>query len=121
MRKTKRLPLEELAPYLWPQDNGRAAGFIPAVPDWRDIFGNDHPVEIEVGCGKGLFLLNTAIARPDVNFFGIEIVRKYQLFAATRMAIRQLTNVRLACADARQFLRDRVPPASVTAIHVYFP
>ena len=38
--------------------------------------------------GKGLFLLTSAAARPDTNFFGIEIVRKYQLYATTRFAIR---------------------------------
>src|SRR5205823_6526028 len=85
------------------------------------LFGNDCPVEIEVGFGKGLFLLNAALECPDVNFFGVEIMRKYQLFTATRMATRKLTNVRLACADARHLLREYVPPASVQAIHVYFP
>ena len=47
-------------------------------------------MEIEVGFGKGLFLLNSAQARPAVNFVGIEIARKYQLFTATRIAKRRL-------------------------------
>src|SRR5205085_8759397 len=84
-------------------------------------FGNDNPVEIEVGFGKGLFLVTAAQACPTVNFLGIEVVRKYQLFTATRVAKRNLTNVRLAKADARTFLRDCVTPASVQAVHVYFP
>jgi tRNA (guanine-N7-)-methyltransferase len=120
MRRTKRLPLEELAPYLW-QESPSAPGVIPPLLDWRLVFGNDHPVELEVGFGKGLFLLNAAIRSPDVNFFGIEIMRKYQLFTATRMAVRKLTNVRLACADARQFLQHRIVAESLQAIHVYFP
>jgi tRNA (guanine-N7-)-methyltransferase len=37
--------------------------------DWRQLFGNGNPVEIEVGMGKGLFLLNSALARPGTNFF----------------------------------------------------
>src|SRR5262249_13190243 len=41
--------------------------------------------------------------------------------AATRMAVRERTNVRLACADAREFVRDRVPAGSLRAVHVYFP
>jgi tRNA (guanine-N7-)-methyltransferase len=56
-----------------------------------------------------------------VNFIGVELARKYQLFAATRMAKRGLTNVRLAKADARSFLRDCVPSESCRAVHVYFP
>ena len=115
MRRTGRLPLEELAPHLLP---------VPphAAPlRWPDVFGNDHPVEIEVGFGKGLFLITAAQACPGVNFLGVEILRKYQLFTATRLAKRGLANVRLACADARTFLRDYVGPAAVQAVHAYFP
>jgi tRNA (guanine-N7-)-methyltransferase len=78
-------------------------------------------VELEVGCGKGLFLVTSATQRPDINFVGIEIVRKYQLFTATRLARRGLKNVRVACTDARLFLRDCVATASVQTVHVYFP
>lgn len=120
MRKAKRLSLEELAPYLWTAPEPRPLD-PPALIDWRVLFKNDHPVEIEVGFGKGAFLVAAAPACPQVNFFGVEIVRKYQLFAATRVAKRGLANVRLACGDARTFLRDRVAPGSVQAIHVYFP
>jgi tRNA (guanine-N7-)-methyltransferase len=120
MRRAKRLPLEELTPYLW-QDAPSEPGLTLPPLDWRAVFGNDHPVEMEVGFGKGLFLLNAALRSPEVNFFGIEIMRKYQLFTATRMAVRKLTNVRLACADARNFTRERIPGESVGAIHVYFP
>jgi tRNA (guanine-N7-)-methyltransferase len=119
VRRTKKLPLEELAPYLV-ADVPRG---MPAQPpiDWRDLFGNDNPVEIEVGFGKGLFLANAGAAHPERNFLGIEIVRKYQLYAATRLAKRKLANVRVACADGRAFLRDRVAPQSVDVVHVYFP
>jgi tRNA (guanine-N7-)-methyltransferase len=89
--------------------------------NWAALFGNSNPVEIEVGMGKGLFLLTTATARPDTNFFGIEIVRKYQLYATTRFALRRLPNVKTVCADARWMFRQFVPEGSVAAVHVYFP
>src|SRR5262249_4529201 len=89
--------------------------------DWQHVFGNAHPVEIEVGFGKGLFLLTASQTRADVNFLGIEIERKYTLYTATRLAKRNAGNVRLVCGDARTFFRDRVPAASVQAVHVYFP
>jgi tRNA (guanine-N7-)-methyltransferase len=124
VRRARRLPLEELAPYLLTPAGG-GQGQAPETPppplDWRAVFGNDHPVEIEVGFGKGLFLVTTATAHPEVNYLGIEIERAYQLFAATRLARRRLTNVRLALGDARLFLRDRVAAATVQAVHVYFP
>jgi tRNA (guanine-N7-)-methyltransferase len=115
VRRTARLPLEELAPYLL-EVSGE-----PVPLDFRALFGNDRPVELEVGFGKGLFLVTVGQARPEVNFLGIEIERKYQLFAANRLAKRGLRNVRLACADARSFLRDRLPSARLQAVHVYFP
>ncbi len=119
MRRSRRLPPEALAPCVL--DLPPAADGPPPPLDWLGVFGNDRPVEIEVGCGKGLFLLTEALARQEVNFLGVEIVRKYQLFTATRMAKRGLANVRVACADARLLLHDRVPAASVQAVHVYFP
>jgi tRNA (guanine-N7-)-methyltransferase len=85
------------------------------------LFGNENPVEVEVGFGKGLFLLTAATARPHRNIFGIEIVRKYQLYAATRIAVRKLPNVKTCCGDAKRVLRDYVRPGSVAAVHVYFP
>ena len=115
MRGPVRLPLEQLQPYLF------ATPPEPAPLSWPAVFGNDHPVEIEVGFGKGLFLLTASQERPAVSFFGIEIVRKYQLFTANRLAKRNLQNVRVACADAREFLRDYVQAGSVQAVHVYFP
>ncbi len=120
MRRPPRLPLEALAPYLLETAPPDADDLSPPL-DWPAVFGDGRPVEIEVGCGKGLFLLTEALARPDVNFLGVEVVRKYQLYTATRMAKRGLRNVRVACADARLLLRDRVPSASVQAVHVYFP
>jgi tRNA (guanine-N7-)-methyltransferase len=115
LRPSRRLPFEELIPYLL------AVPAEPAVLDWQAVFGNAGPVEIEIGFGKGLFLVTAARACPEVNFLGIEIARKYQLFTATRMAKRGLRNVRLAQADARHFLAGRVASSSCQAIHVYFP
>ena len=145
MRKPRRLSNEQLAPWVWEAQNlspkkpalaksgepdslpteeglGKVAARPPVTPiDWAALFGNANPTEIEVGTGKGLFLLNAALARPGTNFFGIEIVRKYQLYAATRYAIRNLPNVKTTCSDAKVILRDFVPAGSVAAVHVYFP
>lgn len=127
MRRASRLPLEALGPYLLDVPppavrgpDGPAPAPTPPV-SWPEVFGNAQPVEIEVGSGKGMFLVNAALARPDTNFLGIEIERKYVLYTATRLAKRALANARVACTDARSFLRDRVPDESMRAVHVYFP
>lgn len=126
MRRGRRLPLEHVQPYLIEVEQPRAgragathSGTAPLR--WLDLFANNRPVEIEVGFGKGLFLVTSAAARPDTNFLGIEIERKYTLFTANRLAKRELKNVRLAACDARWFLSELVVPASVQALHVFFP
>lgn len=136
MRKPRRLTDEQLAPWVWnvprapratgaddgaENEHGADTARPPTCIDWPALFGNANPVEIEVGTGKGLFLLHAATTRPGTNFFGIEIVRKYQVYAATRYAVRNLPNVKTACADAKVVLCDFVAAASVAAVHVYFP
>ena len=131
MRKRQRLSLEELAAYQWEmprvrsqrtEDGGQRTEETPTTRiNWQQLFGNENTVEVEVGMGKGLFLLNTSESRPDTNFFGIEISRKYQLYATTRFALRKLPNVKTVCADAKWVFRNFVPAGSVAAVHVYFP
>jgi hypothetical protein len=75
-----------------PQWRQLAQQFTPI--SWPAVFGNNHPVEIEVGSGKGLFLVTQGQSRPAVNFLGIEIERKYVMLAAARLARAGVANVR---------------------------
>ncbi|MHC5541129.1 tRNA (guanosine(46)-N7)-methyltransferase TrmB [Singulisphaera rosea] len=93
----------------------------PMPVSWPDVFGNDHPVELEIGSGKGLFLANAGTAIPGHNFFGIEIAKKYAWKAAERVAKQSLTNVKVLAGDALVFMARYVPDASLRAVHVYFP
>ena len=95
-------------------------GLDPPI-SWPSVFGDDRPVELEVGSGKGLFLANAATARPDRNFLGVEMARKYAMKAAERLAKNRLDNARMLPGDARAFLHRYVPPASLHAVHIYFP
>jgi tRNA (guanine-N7-)-methyltransferase len=88
---------------------------------WPEVFGNDHPVELEIGSGKGLFLANAARVNPAHNFFGIELARKYARKAADRVAKLGLANVRVLPGDALLFLAKYVPASSLRAAHIYFP
>jgi tRNA (guanine-N7-)-methyltransferase len=121
-----RVPDEQLRPYLLevPHPRYLHPDALPtsATPlAWQALFGNDHAVEIEVGFGKGRFLVESAQARPAVDFLGIEIERKYAMETAARVARRALGNVRITCTEALWFFRTYVPAGSVAAVHVYFP
>lgn len=89
--------------------------------DLGAIFGNARPVEMEIGTGKGTFLLARAAARAELNFLGIEQARAYCHYAADRVRRAGLHNVRMLRADAGHFLQACVPDASLWRVHVYFP
>ncbi len=93
----------------------------PAPIDWAALFGNDHPLELEVGSGKGLFLANAARANPGRNYLGVEISRKYARLAAERLARQGLNNARVWAGDIRDVIGRRIPDRSLRAVHVYFP
>jgi tRNA (guanine-N7-)-methyltransferase len=87
---------------------------------WAEVFGSTGPVEIEVGIGKGRFLLAAAAARPDVLHLGVEWANKYLRVAESRALKRGLENVRFARLDARELVRA-APDASVAAYYVFYP
>src|SRR5438552_13502119 len=94
---------------------------LPKPIDWFALFGNDHPVELEIGIGKGTFLLDQARARPEVNFIGIEWARWFWRYASDRIRRAGCTNARTVRAEAGFFLAEHVPDASLSVVHVYFP
>ncbi len=89
--------------------------------NFAQVFGRCGLVHIEIGSGKGAFLVHQAQARPEVNFLGIEWAGKYYRYTVDRIGRWGLSNVRLIRADAATFLRDSVPDQSVDCFHIYFP
>ena len=94
---------------------------LPKPIDWREMFGNDHPVEMEIGSGKGTFITEQAKARPEVNFFGIEWARWFWRYTSDRLRRNNCMNARAIRADAAFFLREHVPSESLSVLHIYFP
>jgi len=89
--------------------------------DFELIFGRKAPVHIEIGSGKGTFLLAQAGAAPEVNFLGIERANKYYRYAVDRIGRWGLANVRIIRTDAASFLSEHVGDSSVDWFHIYFP
>src|SRR5262245_49584292 len=94
---------------------------LPRPIDWAALFGNAHPVELEIGMGKGTFITEQAKARPGVNFFGIEWANWYWRYASDRLRRNNCENARTVRAEANYFLTEFVSPESVSVLHVYFP
>lgn len=89
--------------------------------DWREVFGREAPVEIDVGCGKGAFLVWAAGARPDHNFLGVD--RQLVRLRKVDKKIQRigLTNVRLLRLEFSYLISKLIPDGSVTAYHIFFP
>ncbi len=85
------------------------------------LFGNEAPLELEVGSGKGTFLVSESKRRPEINFVGVEYARLYWRFAEDRRRRNACENVRVVLAHAVTFIRDYLEDESLHAAHVYFP
>lgn len=108
-------PAVDLHPYFIALDE------IEGVIDWPTFFGNDHPVELDIGCGRGKFLFESTVAHPETNWLGVELDYSEGRRGATRIAKRSLPNGRVLGGDARELLSKKIVPHSVEAAHVYFP
>lgn len=111
----QRNPPEDLRPYFL------TLGDLDGPLDWTRFFGNEHPVEIDAGCGRGLFLANAALERPETNYLGIEIDYREARRGARRLRRREMPNARVLGGDVREAFDRYVPPGSISAVHVYFP
>lgn len=89
--------------------------------DFLSVFGRPGPVHIEIGSGRGSFLVSQAAAFPDDNFLGIEWAAKFYRITVDRIARRGLSNVRLLRTEAAGFVAGHIPDGSVRMFHIYFP
>jgi tRNA (guanine-N7-)-methyltransferase len=89
--------------------------------DWQAIFGRTAPVVLDLGCGNGRYLLSSALARPQCDHIGLDILPVVIRYATRRANQRGLTNARLIVCGGHEFLEQYVPPASVAEIHLYHP
>lgn len=67
---------------------------------WKEVFGNDHPIRIEIGMGKGRFITTLAQQNPDINYVGIEKYSSVLLRAVEKQDELQLENLRFIRMDA---------------------
>lgn len=88
---------------------------------WEAVFNNSNPVEVEIGPGKGEFLEYIALLKPSTNFLGIEKNGKYFSKALARISNNRLSNVKLIKGEALSIFQNNIPPATISAIHIYFP
>ncbi len=86
---------------------------------FQELFGNDHPLEIEVGMGKGKFIMELAARHPEINYIGIERYSSVLLRALQKREELELPNIYFMCVDAKQ-LHEIFAPGEVARIYLNF-
>lgn len=92
---------------------------VPLV--WREVFGRDAPVHVDIGSGKSRFLLELALNAPGLNLLGVERAPKYARIGRERAIRRGAGNVRIVHTSAEDFLFRLARECSVACVYVLFP
>ena len=86
---------------------------------WAEVFGNNNPLYIEIGMGKGAFLMELARRNPDINYVGIEKFSSVLLRAVQKQDKEELPNVRLIRMEAEN-INDVFAEGEVSRIYLNF-
>lgn len=85
---------------------------------WSDFFGNKNPISLELGMGRGEFIIKMALEYPNINFIGLEINNSQMVMAVNRLERKNLPNLKLINADARDL--DKIFGKEITTIYLTF-
>lgn len=89
--------------------------------DFQRIFGNNHPVILEIGFGMGKSLVEMAQANPDKNYIGIEVHTPGVGACIANAVEREITNLRIICHDAVEVLQACIADKSLAGLQLFFP
>lgn len=85
---------------------------------YNEVFGNNNPIELEIGMGKGNFIIDKAMKNPDINFIGVERYESVLCRALEKLEDKQLPNVKIICIDAIEL--DEVFDKEISTIYLNF-
>ncbi len=85
---------------------------------YNEVFGNNNPIELEIGMGKGNFIIDKAIKNPNINFIGVERYESVLCRALEKLEDKQLPNVKIICIDAIEL--DEVFDKEISTIYLNF-
>jgi len=89
--------------------------------DLDQLFGSNAPVILEIGFGNGEATWQMASAHPEENYIAVEVHQPGVGHLLLKIEEHGIENIRIACADATEFLRNRVPEESLGGVRIYFP
>lgn len=98
-----------------------SAQTLPWATDWDSVFGRAAPLILEIGFGRGAFLIHLARTHPDCNVIGLEVANRCLEAAESAVERLGLTNVRIVHARAETALHHLFRPKALSQVHINFP
>jgi tRNA (guanine-N7-)-methyltransferase len=87
---------------------------------WKEFFGNDNPIHVEIGCGKGQFLSKMSLINPDINYIGVEREEQIIVTALKKSRLAEVgDNIAFICADVAG-LEDVFAPEEIDRLYINF-
>lgn len=86
---------------------------------WKELFGNSHPIQIEIGMGKGRFIMDMARLHPEINYIGIEKYSSVLIRGIQKMEKEELSNLYFIRMDAEE-ITDVFGEGEVSKIYLNF-
>ncbi|MBC1353978.1 tRNA (guanosine(46)-N7)-methyltransferase TrmB [Listeria welshimeri] len=86
---------------------------------WQEVFGNNNPIHIEIGSGKGQFISGMAKANPEINYIGIEMIESVLVSALDKAIEADVPNLRLVARDAK-LLEECFEKGEIAQIYLNF-
>ncbi|MFQ5672412.1 MAG: tRNA (guanosine(46)-N7)-methyltransferase TrmB [Nitrospinales bacterium] len=115
MSAKRLIPFEEIA------ENHPYFLDLESCPDWRGVFGNSHPLKLDIGFGTGGFLMEMAIREPEANFVGIDMYHKGIRKIISRVDKLCIENIRIVYGDAREKIAAIFNDEEICEIYINFP
>jgi len=85
---------------------------------WKDLFHNNNPIKLELGMGRGSFIVDMAKKYPNINFIGIELYDSQMVNAIRKLENSNLDNIKLINCDAREI--DKIFGKEIDTIYLTF-
>lgn len=71
---------------------------------WNTVFNNNNPICLELGMGRGSFIIEMAKAHPNINYIGLELDKSQTATAISKIGNSKLNNLKMICADAKNII-----------------
>lgn len=87
--------------------------------NWKDVFGNDRPIQLELGCGRGNFITRLAIRTPEINYIAIDTHPELLVWVMRKINANNLDNVRILPMNIEN-IADIFAPDEIDKIYINF-